>query len=92
MRPHSGEWQYHDDDCLCGSYTDAFCNRGGHCWSCCGACAQESECSAPRKHPTHWSHPRHAETIAGWRNHWPVYKTAAALRAAMPELFPKASG
>jgi len=88
---HTGDWQYHDDDCLCGSYTGAHCNRGGHCWSCCGACAEESECSAPRLHPTHWSHPRHHETVLRYQNHWPVYRSAADLRALMPEAFPAAT-
>lgn len=84
---HSGDWLYHDDDCLCGAYTDAYCNRGGYCWSCCGACAEDSECSAPRLHPTHWSHFRHHETIASWSNHRPVYRSAQEIRALLPEAF-----
>ncbi len=85
---HQGHWQYHDDDCLCGSYTSAYCNRGGWCWSCCGACAEDSECSAPLLHPTHWSHPRNPETVLRYVNHWPVHRSPAELRALMPELFP----
>lgn len=33
---HKGVWSYHDDDCRCAFY-GSFCNRNGHCWSCCGS-------------------------------------------------------
>ena len=85
---HTGDWQFHEDDCLCGAYTDAWCNRGGWVWSCCGACAEESECTAPALHPTHWKHPRHHETVRTYVNGWPVHLSPAELRERLPELFP----
>lgn len=85
-RPHTGTWRYHDDDCRCGWY-DGYCNRDGNIWSCCGACKQHSDCAAPNTHPTFWSHPRHAATVAGYRNNWPFYKSNAEIRAASPDSF-----
>jgi hypothetical protein len=42
---HSGHWQYHDDDCLCGRYfDDSHCNRGGYTWSCCGSTSESAGC------------------------------------------------
>lgn len=84
---HDGEWRSHADDCQCGVWTDGYCNRGGSCWSCCGAGAEDSDCTAPRMHPTHWAHPLHAQTVAAWRNHWPIYRSRAELRALLPEYF-----
>jgi hypothetical protein len=83
---HGGQWSYHPDDCLCGVYGDGYCNRDGHCWSCCGAGAEDSDCTAPQMHPTHWAHPLHSQTIAGWRNHWPVYRSRDDLRALCDKL------
>lgn len=54
-RPHTGTWDYHDDDCMCGAY-GRHCNRDGHVWSCCGACREDTECTAPELHPTHWNY------------------------------------
>lgn len=33
---HTGTFDYHDDDCRC-AFHGSFCNRYGHCWSCCGS-------------------------------------------------------
>lgn len=83
---HSGSYEYHDDDCMCvmgGNY----CNRDGKVWSCCGACKEKSECSAPRLHPTHWSHPKHSQTVSGHRGAWPIYRSDPEIRAIAPEAF-----
>lgn len=84
MRAHTGSYDHHDDDCLCGRIG---CNRGGHAWSCCGACAEDSECTAPHLHPTSWRHPRHAETTLPGPGPRPRYRSPEALRALMPEEF-----
>lgn len=84
---HSGHWQHHEDDCLCGAYTGAYCNRGAWIWSCCGACAEKSECTAPALHPTHWSHQRFEETVLGYVDGRPSYRSPEELRQRMPTLF-----
>ena len=71
---HSGSWNYHDDDCRCVE-AGFYCNRDGSCWSCCGACKQGSECTAPEQHPTHWNHPCFSATIAGYNGARPVFKS-----------------
>lgn len=86
-RSHAGSWSYHPDDCRCVE-ADRHCNRDGHCWSCCGACKEDSECTAPILHPTHWSHPRYAATVARYERHWPVFRSNEEIRAAVPECFP----
>lgn len=85
-RAHAGSWGSHDDDCWC-AMAGGYCNRGGWVWSCCGACKEDSECSAPRMHPTHWQHPKHGQTTAGYRGVWPVYRSDAEIRALAPEAF-----
>lgn len=87
MRAHRGSYDFHDDDCLCATIG---CNRDGHAWSCCGACAEVSECTAPRLHPTSWRHPRHAETTIRGPGARPKYRSPEELRAIMPEEFEEA--
>ena len=49
-RPHTGDWRYHDDDCMC-MMGGGFCNRGGRVWSCCGATERDSGCAGEdRRH------------------------------------------
>lgn len=85
---HDGAYLYHDDDCRCTDGGITYCNRDGHVWSCCGACKEASECTAPRRHPTHWQHPKHAETIADHRpSGRPIYKTNVEIRQIAPEDF-----
>ena len=87
-REHSGVWDYHDDDCRCTEGGIRFCNRDGRVWSCCGACKEDSECTAPRMHPTYWGHPKASQTHARhWNGPWPTYKSDVAIRAVAPELF-----
>jgi hypothetical protein len=83
---HTGSWDYHDDDCRC-TIANPYCNRDGHVWSCCGACKEDSECSAPHMHPTYWSHPKFTETISGYKGMRPVYKTNEEIREIAPEAF-----
>lgn len=87
MTAHTGAWHYHDDDCQCAVFGGAWCNRGGWCWSCCGACGEHTECSAPRMHPTHWAHPKWLSTHAGHEGGRPVYKPNEAIRTLVPEAF-----
>ena len=42
---HFGSWSYHEDDCWCMMGGDAYCNRGGYVWSCCGATVELSSCA-----------------------------------------------
>lgn len=83
---HTGSWDSHDDDCQCG-LGSRHCNRGSACWSCCGACKQDSECTGTRLHPTHWSHPKHGQTVAGYSGGWPTYKSNEEIRRIAPECF-----
>jgi hypothetical protein len=58
-----------------------YCNRDGRVWSCCGACKEHSDCTAPATHPTYWNHPLVAATHSGeWVNNWPLYKSNAEIR------------
>ncbi|MCB9564660.1 MAG: hypothetical protein H6708_30105 [Kofleriaceae bacterium] len=82
-RRHTGHWQFHDDDCRCVEGDLPYCNRGGAVWSCCGACKEHSECTAPAMHPTYWNHPWHGKTISGWAGVWPTYKRNAEIRALL---------
>lgn len=66
-RPHAGRYTYHDDDCRCVE-GGLYCNRDGSCWSCCGACKEDSDCTAPEMHPTNPSHPLFFQTTAGTKN------------------------
>ncbi|KAL0481727.1 hypothetical protein AKO1_010397 [Acrasis kona] len=50
-KQHTGEFNYHDDDCMCAGW----CNRDRSIWSCCGACVEDSYCSGEDKHYTHWN-------------------------------------
>jgi len=86
-RKHSGEWSYHDDDCWCVMGGRKYCNRDGYVWSCCGACKEDSECSAPKAHPTHWSHPKFSSTVKGYSGTKPVYKTNEEIRSIAPDAF-----
>lgn len=87
IRPHSGKWEYHDDDCWCIMGRD-FCNRDGHVWSCCGACKKDSDCSAPNTHPTYWNHKKHTQTIDRYNSdHRPIYKSNKEIRKIAPECF-----
>jgi hypothetical protein len=85
--PHTGTWRYHDDDCRC-TWVNPYCNRDGWVWSCCGACKEKSDCSAPHKHPTYWTHPKSSACNTGYKNNWPVHRTNAEIRAVAPECFP----
>lgn len=84
---HAGRWAFHEDDCQCGQLRHAYCNRGAWVWSCCGACAEVSECTAPAMHPTYWQHPRHAETVLRYVHGRPIYRPPDELRQSMPELY-----
>ena len=87
LRPHTGSFDYHDDDCLC-VMGGAYCNRDGYVWSCCGSCKEHSDCSRPETHPTYWNHPLSSATHSGeWVNHRPLYKSNTEIRALMPEAF-----
>ena len=86
MGEHRGDYEYHDDDCWC-IMGRPLCNRGGHGWSCCGACKEDFECSAPHTHPTYWNHAKHARTIARYERRQPVYKSDDEIRALAPECF-----
>ena len=90
LHPHTGTWRYHDDDCRCGWYR-SHCNRDGGVWSCCGACKQHSDCSGAALHPTHWQHPDHHRTVTGHRDHRPVHRPNAELRARFPGLWADAA-
>lgn len=85
-RPHTGSYDYHHDDCRC-SEADLYCNRDGRVWSCCGACKEHSDCTAPATHPTFWRHPLHGATVSGFRGVWPTYRSNAEIRALAPKLF-----
>ncbi len=87
-RPHRGSYDFHDDDCRCSMVND-YCNRGGRVWSCCGACKEDSDCSAPNMHPTFWQHPLHGSTVAGFRGVWPTYVSNAEIRARCPGCIPE---
>lgn len=87
VRPHTGSWRYHDDDCRC-AWADQYCNRDGWVWSCCGACKEESDCSAPATHPTYWNHPKHAATVLRYQGSWPVHRRNSEIRDVAPECFP----
>lgn len=79
-KQHTGRWRYHDDDCRCVE-GDLFCNRDGHCWSCCGAAQEDSDCTAPEMHPTNPSHPVFAQTVAGFRDGRACFKPKAEVEA-----------
>lgn len=85
-RAHAGQYEYHDDDCRC-SMADLFCNRDGQVWSCCGACKEHSDCSAPNTHPTYWQHPLHGAMIAEFAGVRPTYRTNAEIRALATDCF-----
>lgn len=90
IRPHTGRWLEHDDDCWCvaGSTPEApnYCNRGGFAWTCCGAYKEDSDCSRPRMHPTYDSHPRRREAQT-WEGSRSVYRTNAEIRELDPDAF-----
>ncbi len=83
---HSGTYRYHDDDCMC-VMGQRYCNRDGSVWSCCGACKEDSECTAPRTHPTYWDHAKFRQTVSGYEGVRPTFKSDAEIRAIAPELF-----
>ena len=88
--PHNGEYNYHDDDCMC-TMADLYCNRDGHVWSCCGACKEHSDCSGDTMHPTYWHHPQTSKTHSGeFENYKPLYKSNAEIRVLFPGIFEKA--
>ncbi len=60
--PHTGKWEYHDDDCWC-VLGNNYCNRDDWVWSCCGACKKDSDCSGKNMHPTYWKHDKFPYTI-----------------------------
>ncbi len=87
MATHTGSFDYHEDDCRCVE-GGRHCNRDASCWSCCGACKEDSECSGTRLHPTHWQHPRFQQTVSGFDGrHRPTFKSNEAIRALAPESF-----
>ncbi len=73
-QPHSGDFKYHDDDCRCGE-VGRYCARDTSCWSCCGACKEDSACTEPETHPTFWQHPCHGQTVERYQGVWPVYRS-----------------
>lgn len=86
LHPHTGSYEFHDDDCRC-TMALPYCNRGGWVWSCCGATKKHSDCSGAQTDPTYWSHPKCGATVDHWENHWPVHKSNAEIRAVAPECF-----
>ena len=87
MKQHTGHYEYHHDDCRCVEF-GFYCARDCSIWSCCGAGKKDSECSAPRTHPTYWTHPKHGLTVAGYGpSHHPRYKSNEEIRAVAPECF-----
>jgi hypothetical protein len=75
MGAHSGSYDSHDDDCRCVFGGRMYCNRNGNCWSCCGACKQDSQCTGSSQHPTACMHPIFFDTIASYQDGRPVYKS-----------------
>jgi hypothetical protein len=88
VRKHTGVWSRHDDDCRCIDGGIPYCNRDGWVWSCCGACKQQSECSAPNMHPTYWNHPKFSQTHVSYDERLrPEYLPDEELRRLAPEAF-----
>jgi hypothetical protein len=81
---HSGSYLYHDDDCRCVE-GGMYCNRDGRCWSCCGACKQDSECTAPEMHPTYPDHACFGATISEYRGSRPQYRSNAEIARIFAE-------
>jgi len=84
---HTGNYEYHDDDCWC-VLGRPYCNRDGFVWSCCGACKEDSDCSGSKMHPTYWKHPEFNKTIDKFdASSKPIFKSNEEIRKISPKSF-----
>mmetsp|Transcript_33176 Transcript_33176/g.71649 ORF Transcript_33176/g.71649 Transcript_33176/m.71649 type:complete len:476 (-) Transcript_33176:72-1499(-) len=85
-RRHRGEFTFHPAKCYCAA-NENYCNRDGHCWSCCGSSLEDSVCSFPNTHPTYWRHPKHEACVLRYEGMKPIFRDNSDILEIAPECF-----